>query len=166
LAPGNYTAVVSSANGGTGVALVEVYDLSAATTGQKLFNISTRANAGTGLNTLAAGFVINGVVPKRLLIRAVGPGLTQLGVPGALTGTQLQVISSANQIVAQNTGWGTSPDASAIATAATQVGAFPIVAGSGDSAVIVSLPPGNYTANLNPVGTPGGIAILEVYELP
>jgi hypothetical protein len=166
LAPGNYTAIVSSSNGGTGVALVEVYDLSAATTGQKLFNISTRANAGTGLNTLAAGFVINGVSPKRLLIRGVGPGLVQLGVPGALAQTQLQVFSSTNTVVAQNTGWGTSADASAIAAAATSVGAFPLVAGSGDSALIISLAPGNYTAQINPVGSAGGVAILEVYELP
>ena len=166
LAPGNYTAIVGSANGGTGVALIEVYDLSAATTGQKLFNISTRANAGTGLNTLAAGFVINGVSPKRLLIRGVGPGLVQLNVAVALTQTQLQIINSANTVVAQNTGWGTSADASAIATSAAQVGAFPLVAGSGDSALIVSLAPGNYTAQLNPVGSAGGIAIIEVYELP
>jgi sugar lactone lactonase YvrE len=167
LAPGNYTAVVSSANGGTGVALIEVYDLSAASAGQKLFNISTRANAGTGANTLAAGFVINGSVPKRVLIRGVGPGLVQFGFSNALGATQLQLISSSNQVLVQNTGWGTSADASAIATAASQVGAFPLVAGSLDSAMIVSLAPGNYTAQINPVnGTTGGIAIIEVYELP
>jgi hypothetical protein len=166
LAPGNYTAVVGSANGGTGVALIEVYDLSAAAAGQKLFNISTRANAGTGANSLAAGIVVNGVVPKRVLIRAVGPGLVQFGFSGALAQTQLQLFNSANQVVAQNTGWGTSPDASTLAAASTQVGAFPLVAGSGDSAMIISLAPGNYTAQINPLGSAGGIAIIEIYELP
>lgn len=167
LAPGNYTGVVSSANGGTGIALVEVYDLSAAAAGQKLFNISTRAIAGTGTSTLTAGIVINGSVPKRVLVRAVGPGLVQFGFSNALPQTQLQVYNSSNQVVAQNTGWGTSPDASAIASLSAQVGAFPIVAGSGDSAMIISLAPGNYTALVNPVGsTTSGVAIIEVYELP
>ncbi len=167
LAPGNYTAVVSSANGGTGVALIEVYDLSAPAAGQKLFNISTRANAGTGANTLAAGFVVNGAAPKRVLIRGVGPGLVQFGFTNALGATQLQLFNSSNQVIVQNTGWSTSADASAIATASSQVGAFPIVAGSLDSAMIVSLAPGSYTAQINPVnGTTGGVAIIEVYELP
>jgi hypothetical protein len=166
LAPGSYTGVVSSANGGQGIALIEVYDLSAPTAGQKLFNISTRAVAGTGTNALAAGFVVNGSVPKRVLIRGVGPGLTQFGFTSALTQTQLQLISSSNQVLAQNTGWGTSADASTIAAAAAQVGAFPLVSGSGDSAMIVSLAPGSYTAQINPIGSAGGIAIIEVYELP
>ncbi len=167
LAPGTYTGVVSSANGASGVALVEVYDLSAPAAGQKLFNISTRALAGTGTSALAAGFVINGSVPKRVLVRAVGPGLVQFGFPGALLQTQLQVFNGSNQVVAQNSGWGTSADATLIATVATQVGAFPLVSGSGDSAVILNLAPGSYTAQVNPIGVPtSGVAIIEVYELP
>lgn len=167
LAPGNYTAIVSSANGGQGVALVEVYDLSAPEAGQKLFNISTRANAGTGVNTLIAGFVVNGVAPKRVLIRAVGPGLTQLGLTGVISQPQLLIVNpNTNQLIAQNTGWGTSPDASAIATAAAQAGAFPLVAGSGDSALLISLAPGSYSAQVVGVGGTTGIAIVEVYEVP
>lgn len=165
LAPGAYTAIVSSASGAAGVALVEVYDLSAPAAGQKLFNISTRASAGTGEATLTAGIVVSGSAPKRVLIRAVGPGLIQLGVTGVLAQPQLVLIKD-TVTVAQNTGWGTSADASAIAVAATQVGAFPLVAGSGDSALLVSLAPGNYSAQVLGVGGTSGVAIVEVYELP
>jgi sugar lactone lactonase YvrE len=165
LAPGAYTAIVSSANGSQGVALVEVYDLSAAATGQKLFNISTLATAGGGDNTLIAGFVVYGSVPKRVLIRAVGPGLLQLGLSGVLAQPQLVLIKD-NVTVAQNTGWGTSPDATAIAAVAVQVGAFPLVAGSGDSALIVSLAPGSYSAMVVAPNGTSGTAIVEVYELP
>lgn len=165
LAPGAYTAIVSSSTGALGVALVEVYDLSAPAAGQKLFNISTRASAGTGDATLIAGIVVSGSAPKRVLIRAVGPGLIQLGVTGVLAQPQLVLIKD-GVTVAQNTGWGTSPDASAIAIAATQVGAFPLIAGSGDSALIVSLAPGNYSAQVLGVGGTSGVAIVEVYELP
>ena len=165
LPPGNYTAQVSAASGAPGVALIEVYDLSAAAPGQKLFNISTRATAGAGDNTLIAGISVNGSVPKRVLIRAVGPGLVQFGLTGVLAQPQLQLINNGT-VVAQNTGISTSPDASAIIAASAQVGAFPLPAGSADSALLVSLAPGNYSATVTGTGGATGIAIIEVYEVP
>jgi hypothetical protein len=165
LAPGAYTAVISSVNNTPGVALAEVYDLSAPAAGQKLFNISTRASTGTGDSTLIAGIVVSGTVPKRVLIRGVGPTLTALGVPGALAQPQLSVIKD-NVTVASNSGWSTSSDAVAIAAASAQVGAFALGAASADAAMIVSLAPGNYSAQVVGANGTAGIAIIEIYELP
>ena len=163
LAPGAYTAIISSSTNTVGVALAEVYDLSAPAPGQKLLNISTRANAGVADNLLIAGVVVTGTAPKRVLIRAVGPGLAVFGLTGVLAQPQLSLIS-AGVTVAQNTNWTTSTDSTAIAAASTQVGAFPLVAQ--DSAMIVSLAPGNYTAQVLGVAGGSGIAIIEIYELP
>ncbi|MCX6954672.1 MAG: immunoglobulin domain-containing protein, partial [Verrucomicrobia bacterium] len=165
LAPGAYTAVISSANATPGVALAEVYDLSAPAAGQKLFNISTRASTGAGDSVLTAGVVVSGSAPKRVLIRGVGPTLTSLGVTGALAQPQLTVIKD-NVTVATNSNWTSSPDATAIASASAQVGAFALGASSADAAMIVSLAPGNYSVQLTGANNTAGIAIIEVYELP
>ena len=165
LAPGAYTAVISSANNAPGVALAEVYDLSSPAAGQKLFNISTRASTGAGDATLIAGISVSGSAPKRLLIRGVGPTLTTLGVAGALSQPQLNIIKD-GATVATNSNWTTSPDASAIAAASAQVGAFALGSTSADAAMIVSLPPGNYSAQVVGLNNTTGIAIIEVYELP
>lgn len=163
LAPGNYTAVVSSTNNTAGVALIEVYDLSAAAPGQKLLNISTRANAGANENTLIAGFVVPPGTAKRVLIRGVGPGLTPLGVTGVLPAPTLTLISGATT-VATNSNWSTSPDSAAISAASAQVGAFGMA--NADAAMIVTLNPGNYTAQVTGANNATGVALIEVYELP
>jgi len=167
LEPGAYTAVVTGQGGASGVCLVEVYD---ATSGaiprsQRIINIATRATVGTGDNALIAGFYVNGTVPKRLLIRGVGPALAQFGISGALARPQL-VVNSGATVLAQNAGWGTSPDATLLATSAAQVGAFAFAAGSADAALIVHLSPGAYTAQVSGVGNTTGVALVEVYELP
>ena len=165
LAPGAYTAVISTANNTPGVALAEVYDLSAPAVGQKLFNISTRANTGSGDSTLIAGIVVSGTVPKRVLIRGVGPTLTTLGVQGALAQAQLTLVKD-GVTVAANSSWSTSPDAAAIAAVSAQVGAFALGAASADAAMIVSLAPGSYSAQVVGANGTSGIAIIEIYELP
>ncbi len=165
LAPGAYTAVISSANNTPGVALAEVYDLSAPAAGQKLFNISTRASTGAGDSTLIAGIVVSGSVPKRVLIRGVGPTLAALGVTGALTQPQLSIIKD-GVTVASNSNWTTSPDRAAIEAASAQVGAFALGSTNADAAMIVSLAPGNYSAQVTGANGTAGIAIIEIYELP
>ncbi|MBL9213717.1 MAG: immunoglobulin domain-containing protein, partial [Opitutaceae bacterium] len=164
LAPGNYTAIVSgSAANAAGVVLVEVYDLSATNPGQKLLNIATRAAAGANENTLIAGFVIPAGTSKRVLIRGVGPGLTPFGVTGVLAQPVLALLSGGTT-VAQNTNWNSSPDAALISAASAQAGAFTL--SNNDSALITTLAPGNYTAQVTGVGGGTGIALIEVYELP
>ena len=165
LAPGGYTAQISSGMGSAGVGLIEVYDLSAATAGQNLVNLSTRAFAGTGNETLISGMIIGGTLPKRVLIRAAGPALAAFNLTGVLARPQLTLFSG-NTPVFVNAGWSTSTDAAAISTASAQTGAFAFAAGSADAAMIVTLAPGAYTAQVTGVGTTTGLALVEVYELP
>ncbi len=165
LAPGSYTAVISASDRRAGVGLIEVYDLSTPAAGQQIANLSIRATAGTDADTLIVGIVVQGTGSRRMLVRAVGPGLGQFGVSGFLARPQLAVFSGTNEL-ARNNGWSTAPNSNALAQAAGQVGAFPLAAGSADSAVLVELAPGNYTAQVSgPAGT-GGVALVEVYEAP
>ncbi len=120
---------------------------------------------GAGSDTLIAGFVVAGSQPLRLIIRASGPGLTPFGLTGALARPQLNLLSG-KVVVAQNTGWSTSSDAPAITQAARQVGLFSFQSGSQDSAVIATLAPGGYTAQVTSADSATGIALIEIYELP
>lgn len=167
LEPGAYTAVVTGQGGVSGVSMVEVYD---ATVGeiprdQRIVNTATRATAGTGDGALITGFFITGNVPKRVLLRGTGPGLTQFGVTGALARPTLTVSSGTN-VLASNSGWSGSPDAAAITSGSAQAGAFALTAGSQDAALIINLAPGAYTAQVSGVGNTTGVALVELYELP
>jgi len=163
LAPGAYTATVRSATEASGIALIEVYDLTGITPGQKLLNISTRASAGTGDNLLIAGFVVPPGAAKRVLVRGVGPGLTRFGVQGVLAQPSIQVIKD-GVTVGQNTNWTTSTYRDAITVSSAAVGAFSL--SPDDSAVILTLGPGSYTAQVSGAGSASGVALVEVYELP
>jgi pectin methylesterase-like acyl-CoA thioesterase len=166
LSPGPYTAIVSSASGSTsGTALVEIYDVSAGAAGQRLVNLSTRAVAGTGVNTLVTGLFISGSQPKRILFRAAGPALTALGVSNALARPSLAVYRGTT-LIAQNSGWTTGGDSSVIAPAAAEAGAFAFAANSADSALLLNLPPGLYTAHLSSPDAALGTALVEIYEVP
>lgn len=164
LAPGGYTAQISSGSGSAGVGLIEVYDLSTATVGQNLVNLSTRALAGTGNEMLISGLIIGGTLPKRVLIRAAGPALAAFNLTGVLARPQLTLFSG-NTPVFVNSGWSTSTDAAAITTASAQAGAFAFASGSADAAMIVTLAPGAYTAQVTGVGGATGLALVEIYEL-
>jgi len=168
-APGPYTAQVSGLNGATGTALVEIYDLDTYTpfTPQKLIDVSTRGTVGSGSNVMIGGFEINGAAPKRLLIRGAGPGLTALGVTNALASAHLQLINSTNQsVIRENYSWGTGNDLALVTAAEQATGAFPYATGSADSAILIVLPPGTYTAVLSGTGSSTGTALVEVYEVP
>ena len=167
LAAGPYTAQVSGQSGDTGVALVEVYDATASFTpsSPRLVNISARVQVGTGGNILIPGFVVGGTTSETVLIRASGPALTQFSVggTGTLSDPKLQVFNSANSVVASNTVWGGD---SQIASTAAAVGAFAWTsASSADSAILVSLPPGAYTAQVSGASNDAGVALVEVYEV-
>jgi kumamolisin len=136
-----------------------------ATNTSRLINISTRAQVGTGGDLLIPGFVIGGTGTETLLIRADGPGLTQFGVGGVLALPSLSVYNSVGTVIASNTGWGTNPNPSLIASTAASVGAFALAPGSGDCALIASLPAGAYTVQISGVGATSGVALAEVYEV-
>ena len=177
LAPGAYTAVVSGVNG-NGVALVEVYDAStntAISASQQLVNLSTRGFVDTGEGNLIAGFVVAGNAPKRVLIRGIGPSLTQFGVPGAVADPMLKIYTAGSATpIAQNNDW-TVPQpmgvtqfaatAAEINEAATATGAFPLTANSKDAAIVITLMPGQYSAVVTGANNSTGAGLVEVYEL-
>lgn len=169
LNPGSYTVQARGAGTSTGVALIEVYDASTTLTGPKAINVSTRGNVGTGENILIAGFVVNGTVSRRLLIRGVGLTLANFGLPAAslLPDPQLKLLNGAGVTLATNDNWAAGDDAAVIAAASTAAGAFPLANGSKDSAIIIMLAPGAYTAQLSGVGSTNntGIALVEVYDV-
>jgi hypothetical protein len=178
LAPGVYTMTVSDAvNDSGGLALAELYDASVDPTAltQKLINVSSRGQVGAGNGALVSGFVVMGSVPKNLLIRGVGPSLATYGLAGLLADPVLNVYSSSGALVATNNDWGTPvavnasqtpATAAALTAAAAQIGAFPLIAGSKDAAVMVSLPAGSYTAQVSGNGGSTGVGLVEVYEIP
>lgn len=170
LPPGAYTAQVSGVGGRTGVALLELYDVDTLTpfSAQKLMNVATRGVVGTGQAQLIAGFVISGNTPKKVLIRGVGPtlGAAPFNVPGVLADPILRLTRSDNLVVRENDNWESGNDAMLVAQAATSVGAFALPSGSRDAAILISLPPGIYTAQLTGAGTTTGVGLIEVYEVP
>jgi len=173
-APHLYTAQVAANGGGSGSVLTEFYDDSGAyvATNPRLINVSARANVAAGSN-LSAGFVLGGNTAKTLLIRAVGPGLGALGVGGLMADPKLTLFQgqggSTPAPIATNTGWGSDPQ---LVTAATNVGAFPLTAGSADSVLLITLLPQspggtfNYTAQAASASGGGGNVLIEVYEVP
>jgi sugar lactone lactonase YvrE len=133
----------------------------------RLANISSRVYVGAGDNIEIAGFVVSGppAGTEQVLVRAVGPSLAQFGVSGVLVHPVLTVYNASGVAVASNTVWGTSANAAQIASAAAEVGAFALSPSSADSAVLVSLPPGPYTAQVSGQGGSTGVALAEVYEI-
>src|SRR4029453_17188237 len=98
LPAGNYTAIVRGVNNTTGVALVEAYDLSPETN-SILGNISTRSFVQTGDNVMIGGFIVQGTAAKRVIVRAIGPELTQYGVPNVLANPTLELHDSAGALI-------------------------------------------------------------------
>jgi hypothetical protein len=164
LPSGAYTAEVAGANGGTGVVLMEVYDAdSAPSPTARFINLSARGMAGTGANVLTVGFVIAGPSSETVLIRAVGPTLSSFSVTGAMSNPEVTVFNSSGAAIGFNDVWGGTTALQAVFTA---VNAFALPANSADSALLVTLPPGPYTAQVTGANGSSGIALLEVYEVP
>ena len=165
LAPGSYTAIVQGVNGGTGVGIVEVYDLNA-TSGSLLANISTRGFVQTGDNAMIGGFIVV-TQPTRVIIRAIGPSLSQFGVPDALANPQLE-LHDATSTIARNDDWQTTQIFGIITS--DQVAEIQnsqlAPTNPAESAIIATLQPGSYTAIVRGVNNTTGNALVEVYALP
>jgi hypothetical protein len=166
LGAGSYTLQIAGQSGDTGVALAELYDATPAGTftasSPHLTNLSARVQVGTGGNVLIAGFSIGGSAAVTVLIRASGPALVPFGVTGTLPDPQLQLFSGST-VLAGNLGWGGNTQ---IASRASSVGAFPWTSPvSDDSALLITLPPGSYTAQVAGAAGDTGVALVEVYEV-
>lgn len=154
LAPGVYTMVVSGAGTGTGVALLEVYETAAATS--RFAYLAARTFVGTGSNILVSGAVLGGTGSASVLVRGLGPTLTASGVSGALADPTISVFSGSSAL-ATNDNWSGTPVSDAVTTAALT----PFAASGRDSGLLLTLPPGAYTAQLSGVGGTTGIGMVE-----
>ncbi len=155
---GVHTAGLASAGGGLG--LIEVYDAGAG--GQpRLANLSARYPAGVGAAALIAGFAIDGAAAKSVLIRGVGPGLGQFGLTGILSDPRLEVFDSRGRSIASNDDWPAS-----FASLFREVGAFGLATGSKDAALLITLPPGTYTASISAGDGRSGEGLVEIYAVP
>ncbi|HUR56821.1 MAG TPA: immunoglobulin domain-containing protein [Opitutaceae bacterium] len=165
-ARGDSSVKISSATAGAaGPVIAEVYDATPAAsftaTSPRLMNVSVLKPIGAG-TTLSAGFVIGGITPKTVLIRAVGPGLTAFGLPGALADPRLSVFrQGVSAAIAENNDWGGT---AALKAAFSSVGAFGLADASRDAAVLLTLEPGDYVAQAT--GTAAGTVLVEVYDVP
>ena len=158
LDPGSYTAILRGNNNGTGVGLIEVYDLEASVD-SKLANISTRAFINTGDNVLIGGIIGggNGSQPK-VLIRAIGPSLTQFGVANALQDPLLELRNAQGDVLLSNNDWESDQK-----DAITATGLAP--SNTKESAILATLLPTNYTAIVRGAGNTAGVGLVEVYHL-
>jgi hypothetical protein len=167
LAPGNYTLQVSGVAGATGTVLAEVYDATPASAfaaaTPRLINVSVLKHLNSGA-TLTAGFVLGGSAPKQVLLRAIGPtlGAAPFNVAGALADPRIELFRGTTRIDG-NDDWA---GAVALATAFANVGAFPLASTSKDAALLVTLPPGPYTAQVTGPAGASGVTLVEVYEVP
>jgi len=155
LAPSNYTAIVRGIGATSGVASVEVYDQDSGP-GSLLANLSTRSGVGTGNNVMIGGIILTG--QKTIIVRALGPTLTQFGVANALSDPALELRNAQGTLVDSNDNWQSSPKSAQIQAS----GLAP--PDSAEPAVLATLPMGNYTAIVRGVrAVPTGLALLEIY---
>lgn len=166
LNPGAYTTQIHGVDA-TGLGLIEVYDVSpAAASASRIINISTRGPVGAGAQRLIAGFVIDGPASRRVLIRAVGPTLASFGVSGALTQPELQLYNAQGVLFATAAAWSQSRESAEIRDAASVAGAFALPPDSLDAALVATLLPGAYTAQVSGRNGATGVALVEIYDLP
>jgi hypothetical protein len=159
LNPGAYSAVLRGRGNTTGVALIEVYDLSLAVSA-KLANISTRAFVSTGDDIVIAGFILGGNTGSdRVVLRGLGPSLTDFGVPNALPDPRLELRDSNGALLMANNNW---QDDSAQAAELITAGLAP--ANQLESAITATLSPGLYTALLAGQSNGTGVGVVEIYD--
>jgi len=159
LDPGSYTAVVSGKDGGTGVGLVEGYDLDQAVDSQ-LGNISTRGFVETGTNVMIGGFILGGETGNaNVVVRALGPSLTAFGVTGALADPTLELHDQNGALVQSNDNWKETQQTEIEATDLQPTNDL-------ESAIFETLAPGAYTAIVAGKDDLTGVGLVEVYRSP
>ncbi len=159
LPPGGYTAVLRGNNAGTGVGLVEAYDLD--TAAGTLANISTRGFVDTDDNVMIGGFIVGGGAEGTMgtvMVRAIGPSLTAFGVAGALEDPILELRDGNGGLLAMNDDWqDTQP---------TEIDDSGLAPGDErESAILQTLSAGTYTAIVRGVDNTTGVGLVEVYQL-
>jgi hypothetical protein len=148
-----YTAIIHGVNNGTGVGVVEAYDLDR-TVDAKLANISTRGAVRAGDDVLIGGLIVLGQNPLRVIVRAIGPSLGA----GALTDPTLELYDINGSLIASNNNWRSDQEPEIIATGIPPSNDL-------ESAILRDLAPGNYTAIVGGVSGTTGVALVEAYAL-
>ena len=157
LAPDTYTVILRGANNTMGIGLIEVYDVSS-TTESELGNLSVRGNVLTGDNVLIDGLILRGGTSKRVLFRAIGPELNGV-VSGALQDPMMELHGENGALLMSNDDWHQAPNAAEIQA----TGLAP--KDDRESAILMTLPPANYTTIVRGKGNTTGIALNEAYKL-
>ena len=158
LAPGAYTAVARGRDGGTGTALVEVYDLNA-TSNSTLANISTRGAVGAESEVIIGGFIIFGNGGStRVLVRSVGPSLASSGITNAMPDPTLELRDSNGTLIVENDNWKDGPQTEIEETTLAPANDL-------ESVIVTALPSGPYTAVIRERNGQSGIGLFEVYNL-
>jgi CSLREA domain-containing protein len=159
LDPGTYTAIVRGVNGGTGVALVETYDLDQSVD-SALANISTRGLVETGDNVMIGGIIVgpDQAAEGSILLRAIGPSLSNFGITNPLADPTLELRDGNGALIVSNDNWKSTQQ-----TAIEATGLQP--SDDLESAILATLAAGNYTAIMRGVGNTTGIGLVEAYHL-
>jgi uncharacterized delta-60 repeat protein len=157
LDPGPYTATVRGATGGTGIALVEMYDLDASSPA-RLANISTRGRVGIHDDVMIGGIILGGTELSDVLLRAIGPSLSISGVSGELADPFMELHDSNGALIVINDDWKDIQRAEIEAT-----GLAP--SNDNEAAILTALRPGNYTAVVKGVDDTIGVAVVEAFAL-
>ncbi len=157
LPPGNYTGILAGKNGGTGIGLIEVYDLDPGSD-SSLGNISTRGLVGTGENVIISGFIIGSGDDPIIVVRGLGPSLADLGVANPLPDPVLELHNSDGALIASNDDWKSNQESAIIASGIAPTNNL-------ESAIVASLPAGNYTAILAGKNGATGVGLVESYRL-
>lgn len=155
--PGPYTAIVSGKNGGTGVGLVEVYDLDNSTD-SLLANISTRGFVDTGDNVMIGGFIVGGETSTTILVRAIGPSLSDSGIDDPLLDPTLELHDPNGVQIGFDDNWKDSQQDEIEATTIQPTD-------DREAAILADLEPGAYTAIVRGKNNTSGVGLMEVYNL-
>jgi hypothetical protein len=158
LAPGAYTVIVTGKDSTPGIALVELYDLSPLSK-SKLANMSTRGSVGAVDNVLISGFIVGDVASATVVVRALGPSLASYGVSGVLSDPTLTIYDANGSVIASNDNWQDNINAIDI----QKNGLAP--PNALESALVLHLPAGAYTAIVRGANGGTGVGLAEVYEL-
>jgi hypothetical protein len=160
LPAGAYTAIVQGKDGATGVGLVEAYDLDSTGGFAELANISTRGFVDAGENVMIGGLIAGpaDAGSGRVLLRAIGPSLTSLGVANALQNPRLELRDGNGTLVAFNNNWRDTQEQAIVATGIAPVD-------DNEAAILWVLSPGNYTAVVQSEGSGTGVGLVEIYNL-
>lgn len=157
LEPGAYTAIVRGKDGGTGVGLVEAYDLNTAANA-RLANISTRGYVDTDDNVMIAGFILSENTNSKLVVRALGPSLEAGGVGDVLQDPDLTIFDAQGNQIDQNNSWKEEQE--------EEIEDLELGLGNeNEAAVVITLPGGNYTAIVRGRENTSGVGLVEVYNI-